>query len=137
MKLRTHWLALGAAAAVAVVMPLALLMPGRTADAPALPAPARPIAAAAAPPLARVYDRPLFGNAEPEQAPLDAPQLIGIVGRLDQDAVAMVKSGDGATRTLRIGESVDGWTLASLAIDAAFFTRGADRVRVPLPIEPA
>ncbi len=39
----------------------------------------------------------------------------------------------GATRTLKVGESVDGWTLASLAIDAAFFTRGAERVRVALP----
>lgn len=50
--------------------------------------------------------------------------------------MALVKASDGTTRTLAIGESVDGWSLASLAIDAAFFTRGAERVRVPLPIAP-
>jgi hypothetical protein len=65
--------------------------------------------------------------------PADAPALVGVVGRLGEDAVALVRTAQGSTRALRIGESVDGWTLASLAIDAAFFTRGAQRVRVPLP----
>ncbi|WP_213982713.1 hypothetical protein [Sphingomonas sp. dw_22] len=77
----------------------------------------------------------MFGSvaAEAAEAPADAPQLAGIVGRLGEDAVALVRGGDGATRTLRVGESVDGWQLVSLAIDAAFFTRGTQRVRVPLP----
>ncbi|MEI9851843.1 MAG: hypothetical protein WDN24_14560 [Sphingomonas sp.] len=54
-------------------------------------------------------------------------------GRIDRDAVALVRTAEGSSRTLPIGESVDGWRLESLAIDAAFFTRGRERVRVPLP----
>ena len=111
------------------------LLPDRLANASRPPA-AAPIVAGNQPPLARVYERPLFGAAEPEAAPADAPALIGIVGRLGADAVALVRASDGKTRTLHIGESVDGWSLASLAIDAAFFARGTERVRVPLPIEP-
>ena len=130
-------LALIAAAAIAVLMPLALLPPKGVADAPP-PKPAlAPLVPAATPPLAAVYERPLFGSAPAggdEALPADAPTLIGVVGRLGQDAVALVKTADG-TRTLRIGESVDGWSLASLAIDAAFFTRGTERVRVPLPTD--
>jgi hypothetical protein len=92
-------------------------------------------AEAAPPPLAAIYERPLFGNAAAEagEAPADAPQLAGIAGRLGEDAVALVRTSDGTTRALRIGESVDGWQLVSLAIDAAFFARGTQRVRVPLP----
>lgn len=136
MKLRPEWAALGAAAVLAIGMPMVLLLPGAAGKAPrAAPVPA-PIGAGSMPPLARAYERPLFGTSEPAAAPADAPQLVGIVGRLNVDAVALVKSSDGATRTLAVGESVDGWNLASLAIDAAFFTRGGERVRVPLPIEP-
>jgi len=46
----------------------------------------------------------------------------------------MVRTADGSTRTLRVGESVDGWRLGSLAIDAAFFERGSEKARVPLPV---
>lgn len=130
-------IALAVAGAWAFGMPLALLLPGKAAKAPALAAQPAPIGAGIMPPLARAYERPLFAPAEPAQPAADAPQLVGIVGRLNVDAVALVKASDGATRTLRIGESVDGWSLASLAIDAAFFTRGRERVRVPLPIEPS
>ena len=128
---------LGLAGGFAVLMPLVLLVP--RGDAPgkvgsATP-PSAPLAApAASPALAAAYERPLFGAAaEAEAAPQDAPALVGIVGRLGADAVALVRTADGTTRALQIGESVDGWQLASLAIDAAFFTRGAQRVRVPLP----
>jgi len=127
---------LGAAGAFAVAMPVLLLMPGPGARAPQRAPRAAPLSSVAPPPLAAAYERALFAAAEPETPPQDAPTLIGIVGRLDADAVALVKGADGATRALRIGESVDGWTLASLAIDAAFFTRGGERVRVPLPITP-
>ncbi len=128
-------IAYAVAGAVAVVTPLALLLPGTTAKTPASKPLAAPLAAAIPPPLARVYERPLFGAASPEEntTPSDAPSLVGIVGRLGDDAVALVRTADGTTRTLRIGESVDGWSLASLAIDAAFFTRGTERVRVALP----
>lgn len=87
------------------------------------------------PPLpapARVFDRPLFAAAEASTAPADAPVLTGIAGRLNRDAVALVRIADGSARTLAVGESVDGWRLESLAIDAAFFTRGRERVRVAM-----
>ncbi|MEP9359837.1 hypothetical protein [Sphingomonas sp. KR3-1] len=136
VKLRPEWIALGIAGAVAVAMPTALLLPGKAGKGvERAPVPA-PIGAGTMPVLARAYERLMFATSEPAEAPSDAPQLVGIVGRLNVDAVALVKSSDGSTRTLRVGESVDGWSLASLAIDAAFFTRGAERVRVPLPIEP-
>jgi hypothetical protein len=130
--------ALGLAGGFAVLMPLALLVPrGNAPNQPAaIASPSTPLAApAAAPPLAAAYERSLFGAAEAEEAPLpgDAPALVGVVGRLGADAVALVRTAEGTTRALQIGESVDGWQLASLAIDAAFFTRGAQRVRVPLP----
>ena len=137
MKPRPEWIALALAGAVAIGMPLVLLLPGEPDKAPRTDPPPAPIGAGSMAPLAQAYERPLFGAAEPAAAPADSPQLVGIVGRLNVDAVALVKASDGATRTLRIGESVDGWSLASLAIDAAFFTRGRERVRVPLPIEPS
>lgn len=132
---RSASIALALAGAAAVATPLALLLPGRAAK-PSAPAPAPlPIAAAAPAPLAAVYARNLFGAVAQtgNDAPADAPALIGIVGRLGEDAVALVRTADGTTRALKIGDSVDGWNLASLAIDAAFFTRGSERVRVPLP----
>ena len=130
-------LALGAAATFAVAMPLALLVPLGTKQPSAPKSALLPLAQANGAPLTTVYERPLFGAATTgtdEALPADAPTLVGVVGRLGEDAVALVKTADG-TRTLRIGESVDGWSLASLAIDAAFFTRGTERVRVPLPTE--
>ncbi len=132
---RSALIALAAAGAAAMALPLALLMPGTSANAPLRDPTPAPIAATAPPPLAAVYERTLFGAAtEADSAiPADAPALIGIVGRLGEDAVALVRTAQGSTRALRIGDSADGWRLASLAIDAAFFTRGAERVRVPLP----
>lgn len=132
-------MAIGLAGGFAVLMPLALLLPkGGEGKAERIAPPSAPLAApAAAPALAAVYERPLFGAAGEGEAaalPADAPALVGIVGRLGADAVALVRTADG-TRALQVGESVDGWQLASLAIDAAFFTRGAQRVRVPLPGE--
>jgi hypothetical protein len=132
--------ALGLAGGFAVLMPLASLMPrGDAPDKAAdVTSPSAPLATPAPPPpLAAAYERALFGGAAAEEAavPGDAPALVGVVGRLGADAVALVRTAEGTTRALQIGESVDGWQLASLAIDAAFFTRGAQRIRVPLPAE--
>jgi hypothetical protein len=129
---------LGIAAAIAVAMPLWLLQPGSgLASAPVEPPPL--VMPPAPPPLTAVFTRALFGGAPTAESdaplPADAPQLVGIVGRIGSDAVAMVRSGEGSSRTLKLGESVDGWTLESLAIDAAFFTRGGQRLRVPLPVD--
>ena len=88
----------------------------------------------APPPLRAAFARPLFAAPPADAAaPADAPQLIGIVGRLGRDAVALVRGSEG-TRTLRPGDSVDGWQLRSLAIDAAYFTRGGQTARVAVPL---
>jgi hypothetical protein len=133
---RRDRIVLGAAAAFAVAMPLVLLPAGPAPRPAPAGAPPQPLASEPQPPLAAAFARPLFGapaGEVSEDLPADAPALVGIVGRLDQDAVALVRTADGTSRTLAIGESVDGWRLESLAIDAAFFTRGRERVRVPLP----
>jgi len=62
----------------------------------------------------------------------DAPTLIGIAGRLPNDAIAMVRDGDG-THILAIGQSYGEWRLDSLSADAALFTRGSQHRRVALP----
>ncbi len=128
----------GLAGCFAVLMPLSVLVPRDVQQQAANAAPeAKPLAVgAAAAPLSAVYERQLFGTpaANADSAlPGDAPALVGIIGRLGTDAIALVRTADGSTRALQIGESVEGWQLASLAIGAAFFTRGAERLRVPLP----
>lgn len=119
--------------AVATIgLPLALALPRLFEGPPTPPAIAlEPMVWAAPPPLSVALERPLFDAGDGE-APIDAPELVGIVGRLDRDAVAMVRGRDGGVRTLRPGEGVDGWQLRSLAIDAAYFTRGAQSARVGL-----
>lgn len=135
MIARNEWIALGAAGLVAVAMPVLLLMPSATKLASQRPRSLPPLAAPPQAPLAAAFDRTLFGSppAETSETPVDAPDLVGIVGRLDRDAVAIVRTADGTSRTLKVGDGVDGWKLESLAIDAAFFTRGTERQRVPLP----
>ena len=131
---RAQSIALTTAALSAVALPVALLRSSATPAVraqhalPALSAPAEP-------PLTHVFDRPLFiaPAAESAALPADAPQLTGIVGRLGSDAVALVRTAQGSSRSLAIGDSVDGWRLESLSIDAALFSRGGQRARVPLP----
>lgn len=137
MIARPYLLAIGGAALFAIALPLLALRSGPEAQSRVAPPALKPLAAPARPPLAEAYRRPLFAAtalaASEAPPPADAPQLVGIVGRLNQDAVALVRIADGSTRTLSVGESVDGWQLGALAIDAAFFVRGSERVRVPLP----
>ncbi|MET0309962.1 MAG: hypothetical protein ABW023_14745 [Sphingomonas sp.] len=136
MTVRAERIALAVAGGVALAFPVLLLPAWHQPPVPRQAPEPIPLQAGASPqPLAAIYERPLFGVVEAQAAdvPADAPQLAGIVGRLGEDVVALVRTSDGTTRTLRIGESVEGWQLVSLAIDAAFFSRGTQRVRVPLP----
>jgi hypothetical protein len=87
---------------------------------PAPPAPARTLFAVDAP-----------QDARPAASAL--PELIGIAGRLPDDAVALVRLPDGATRNLRIGEMAGGWRLSAIAADRVRFVRGNDRREVVLP----
>lgn len=132
MMPRAQKIALAAAAGVAVLLPVLLLVPGATPPPKPASMPA-PLAAPTAPPLAHLFDRALFAPPVDVAPPPDAPQLTGIVGRLGSDAVALVRTAQGPSRTLAIGDSVDGWRLESLSIDAGLFSRGGQRVRVPLP----
>lgn len=124
-----RWIA--AAVLVALVVPPWLLRHPDRRDA--RPLDAAPLAAPAAPPpLRAAFARTLFAPPTADALPDDAPQLLGVIGRLGRDAVALVRGSDG-TRTLSPGDSVDGWQLRSLSIDAAYFTRGGQTARVPMP----
>ncbi|MCH4892090.1 hypothetical protein GO308_03065 [Sphingomonas sp. SFZ2018-12] len=143
---RDQPLALPAAALAAIVVPmLVLALAGRGGAAPArhrAPAPPIRIVPMAAEATPRLFSRPLFApdrSVIGDGVPADAPALVGVVGRIDRDAVALVREagGTGAARALAVGESIDGWRLVSLTIDAAYFERAGRRARVPLPGDPA
>ena len=130
---RTDTLSLGGAALFAVALPLILLWPDAEQPVRVRPTVERAVIPPPMPAIAAAYERPLFAVAEGRaEMPADAPALVGIAGRLNRDAVALVRLADGSSRSLGVGESVDGWRLESLAIDAAFFTRGRERVRVAM-----
>lgn len=125
--------ALALAAAFAVAMPALLLAVEGGSQAGQPVAAVRPVIPPTVAPLAAIYERSLFAPAEGgDTAPADAPALVGIAGRLNRDAVALVRLSNGSSRSIAVGDSVDGWRLESLAIDAAFFTRGRERVRVAM-----
>lgn len=129
---------LGVAGGIGLIVPLVALWPGASMVADTPPTSNRPVVVGQVPEVAVAYTRPLFAPAKSAAtAPVDAPALLGIAGRLNRDAVALVRLSDGGSRSLSVGESVDGWRLESLAIDAAFFTRGRERVRVAMQDEPA
>lgn len=120
---------IAAAALAAFAVPALLLRVPNNAIAPAPGGGA--IVEAAAPPLA--LSRALFAETTSAEPALDGqPILVGIVGRLPDSAVALVRTAEGRTRPIAVGEVIDGWRLASLAAEAALFTRGRERARVEL-----
>jgi hypothetical protein len=130
---RVELLTLGAGAAFALILPALLLSAGSAPPAVEPASSVRIVVPPPVPPVAATYERDLFASVDADEAgPADAPALVGIAGRLNRDAVALVRLGDGSSRSLKVGESVDGWRLESLAIDAALFTRGRERVRVAM-----
>jgi hypothetical protein len=119
----------GLAAALALTVPAWLLYRVQP-SLPSLPAPGEtvlPVTAPDAEPERRLFLDPL-SPALAVQAE-DAPQLVGVVGRLPDNAIAMVRSRDGKTATLAPGQSHEGWTLVTLSPDAALFAKGERRVR--------
>lgn len=127
----TRWLVV--LGAVAAAVPGIVLAP-RLAPLAVETIPPEPVAWRVPPPLSASLARPLFdaGGGMAAAGPADAPVVVGIAGRIGRDAVAMVRGGDGGVRVLSPGEAIDGWMLRSVAIDAAYFTRGAQTARVPL-----
>jgi hypothetical protein len=124
-----------ASAVVVVTVLLALtLWPSGSRTQPA-GSEATPIAARHLPPDLE-FERHLFREPSPPDnaaSQPDAPVLAGIAGRLPDNAIAMIRDGDGATRVVAIGQRHNGWRLDSLSSDAALFTRGTQHVRVALP----
>jgi hypothetical protein len=84
--------------------------------------------------LSTLYTRPVFAIPTGDSgASPDQPDLVGVFGRIGRDAVAIVRMGDGTTRTLGLGDSVDGWRLEALSADAAAFRRGNRQLRIAVP----
>ncbi|MDG5487179.1 hypothetical protein NYR55_00855 [Sphingomonas sp. BGYR3] len=131
--MRRHLPLLVAVTAGLIVPPMVLAM--ADGDAPVADAArVEPIEPPAVPDLSVIYGRALFGAPAADAGPaMDGPDLVGIFGRIGSDAVAIVRLGDGNTRTLGLGDSVDGWRLEALSADAAAFRRGNRQVRVPVP----
>lgn len=130
--------AIAAAALLALAAPAALLWSAGSRVAKGVAS--GPVITPSALPAEQGAGRRLFLDPiDPADSPEaeDAPKLIGIAGRLPDQAIAMVRMADGRSKVLAPGESHDGWTLTSLSPDAALFTRGARRVRSFLaPVEP-
>jgi hypothetical protein len=64
--------------------------------------------------------RTLFASvATPDAAPIsgDMPELVGIAGRIPDDAVAMLRLASGTTRALGRGAVADGWRITAIAAD--------------------
>ena len=135
-----------AAGLLLLATPIALIGLRTLPVAPPLPIAPDPIRPSSVASLDRAMLRSLFSASGTEELPAeaieeadvgggsgDAPALVGIVGRLPDAAVAMVRRASGGTRTLAPGESVDGWRLESLAATAALFVKGDRRVRAELP----
>ena len=126
----------GAAALLAVAVPVAILT--YTANR----VPGEPSGGVMSiPPVVRSGDpRPIFGSGfdDPSVPDVvagtsgDAPVLVGIVGRLPDAAVALVRGPDGRSKSVAIGEESGGWRLEGLVADQAVFRRGGQRVRVRL-----
>lgn len=124
------------AGVAATAVPLLALLPVDAPRAPRaptvllpspVPAPPARRLFAAAPETALVL--PPAGQAAADPA---LPQLVGVIGRLPDDAVALVR-GDGArARSLAIGDVERGWRLEALSANAALFTRDGIRRRVEI-----
>ncbi len=63
-------------------------------------------------------------------------ELVGVVGRLPRDGVALVRPAWGKTVILRIGDSLLGWRLASITADRVRLVRGAEFRDIVLKPDP-
>lgn len=73
---------------------------------------------------------PLFAGTSAASGP--HPQLLGIAGRLPDDAEALVRTGPGKSQSLRLGATVMGWTLVAIAADRATFEQAGERYEAVL-----
>lgn len=125
----SHWIVRTIAIAAAILVPLLVLAPPEArAPSPAkVPTRALPAIARATPAASTLPA--LFGTAPSTVADTDIgrPVLLGVAGRLPDDAEAMIRLPGEPTRAIRRGDTVMGWTLTVIAADRAVFTRGAEQ----------
>lgn len=60
------------------------------------------------------------------------PQLVGLVGRVKGPAVALVRTADGTTSVVRVGDEVAGWKVEAVGRDSITFSMGSNRQVVRL-----
>lgn len=128
---------LWAAAAVIALAPVLFIAVDRTAPSASQSEAVTPLAIVPAAEQTTDGSR-LFGSPSrlpAERAGSDStPVLLGVIGRIGADAVALVRTRDGAVRTMAVGAVADGWRLGTIAPDAALFTQAERRVRAELPL---
>ncbi|HEX8445936.1 MAG TPA: hypothetical protein VF649_04910 [Sphingomonas sp.] len=126
------------AAAMLIAMPVLLLW-DRTPAPMARTAPSvRVRPAVAAVPRRRIFGGGLDDPSVPEVeagAMQDVPVLVGVVGRLPDAAVAMIRDADGRSRPVAVGATTGDWRLEGVAADQAVFSRRGRRVRVRIVAE--
>jgi hypothetical protein len=140
---QARWVVPGAAAAVAVIVPLWLLSsaaPETRAAPPLVVTELRPLPVGG---LEQARTAPLFspGRAPPQPPPSpealaeaaaapqaqQVPKLVGLVSRARGRGVALVRSSNGETVTIEPGQSVDGWQLIGIGRDRATFAANGER----------
>lgn len=103
------------------------------------PAPSIQRFPASKPDMAAVEFPDLFNGpaALPDTADsLDRPELIGVAGRLPDDAQILLRMPEGNTQTVAIGGNLKGWTLKSIAADRAVLEKDGEQIVLtiaPLP----
>ena len=145
---KAWWLIIGGAGVLAVSAPLKLVQAEHDAALPLLADPELgPLVLKPVGSLDRAYTRPAFtpdrappgaidptkamaASAAPPPPPQQLPKLVGLIGGRGHVGLALVKTANGTTRTMRPGESVDGWHLIGLGADNAQFKSGNQMTRV-------
>ncbi|NIJ07736.1 hypothetical protein FHS31_001346 [Sphingomonas vulcanisoli] len=98
------------------------------------PAPSPNAIAVAAPGAALSPPTGLFAPATSAKVHGGFPaELIGIVGRIAVDPQAMLRLANGSTRTVAVGETVEGWKLVEISADRVRFRRGVEEKTLVLP----
>lgn len=91
----------------------------------------KPIFNAERTPLAdQVIDEPEVDQTPQQVTP--APTLVGLVSKRRGKAVAIIKTNDGETKTLRTGQTSDGWRLVTVGKNEATFANANEQRTIGL-----
>lgn len=136
--IQTRRVAIAGAAAVAMLIPHLLLGSEPSGVSVRPPMVITPLDVKPAAALNLAYTAPIFSPSRTpadeiaasdveEPPPIPVPSLVGVISRSKGRGVVLVKGSDGQTVTLAQGEAVDGWRLATIALDRATFVRNGER----------